>query len=210
MPRRFNVEFGKEFDGTYWTPIEEAEMYVDRKGNQFRVLRCKCRCGVVKDVLLSNITQKKSKSCGCHRTELHTKHGMCGCRLYHIWENMIQRCTNERNDNYPNYGARGVTICNDWVDFAPFYEWSMSNGYSDGLTLDRVNVDGNYSPENCRWATTKEQANNKRDSRFIEYGGMRMTITEWAEHVNMPANRLRSRLDRGWSFEDAISKPKLN
>lgn len=121
---------------------------------------------------------------------------------------MIQRCYNPNNTNYKNYGNRGISVCEEWHHFEVFYDWAVSNGYDDTLTLDRIDVDKNYSPDNCRWATSYEQANNKRSNRFIEYMGERKTVKEWADSLGVPVNRIRSRLSLGWSIEDALTKPR--
>ena len=208
MPKRANITFGEAYGSTYWTPLYEAEPYVDSKGNRFRVLHCKCKCGTEKDVLMSNVTQGKSVSCGCHRSELNSRHNMCNKRLYHIWENMIQRCTNKNHGSYKGYGGRGITVCDEWRDFCAFYQWAMSAGYSDDLSIDRIDVDKGYSPDNCRWATTSQQANNKRSSHFLEWDNKRMTVTQWAEFLNVPPNRIHSRLRSGWGVGDALFTPK--
>ena len=103
-------------------------------------------------------------------------------RLYRIWSHMIRRCYKQKSNDYKNYGARGIIICDDWKNsFLNFYDWSMCNGYNDTLSIDRIDVNGNYEPDNCRWVTSKIQGNNKRNSVVIEYNGEKHTIAEWAE-----------------------------
>ena len=135
---------------------------------------CKCECGKEKIVRSGNLTSGNTRSCGCLRNELVakaskaiTKHGMAkdDLRLYRIWQNMRQRCNNPKHKDYRNWGSRGIRICAEWDDFKAFYDWAMSNGYADNLTLDRINNDGNYEPSNCRWATMKEQQNNRRNNK---------------------------------------------
>lgn len=128
--------------------------------------------------------------------------------MYRIWHGMKDRCLNKKGKNYASYGGRGITICEEWANsFETFRDWAMANGYRDDLTIERKENDGPYSPENCRWATEKEQANNRRSSRFIEHRGETHTLKEWAEIAGMSLEALKYRIDSGWSIEDALTKP---
>lgn len=138
------------------------------------------------------------------------KHGKSKTRLYNIWLNMKARCYNLNNHKYNDYGGRGITICEAWLnDFQAFYDWAMANGYSDDLSIDRIDVNGNYEPSNCRWTDNETQSNNRRSNRFIEYNGKSQTIEQWAKELNVDYKKFHSRLKRGWSIEKAIS-PKNN
>lgn len=106
-------------------------------------------------------------------------------RLYNIWIGMIQRCENPERSKFADYGGRGITVCDEWHDFRKFVSWAKENGYTDGLTIDRKNVDGNYEPVNCRWATLEEQANNKRSNVFLSCFGVVGTIKQWSELLNV-------------------------
>ena len=133
-------------------------------------------------------------------------HGGCGTRLYIVWQSMKQRCNDPNCKSFPNYGGRGISVCPEWKDsFPAFRDWSMSHGYSDELTIDRKNVNQGYSPENCRWATMKEQANNTRRNRRVLYNGISHTVTEWSESTGIAPSCLRARLDRGWNAEKALT-----
>ena len=123
---------------------------------------------------------------------------------------MRQRCGYTSGVAYKNYGGRGVTICKEWDDFQAFYEWAMYNGYADNLTLERKDTNGNYCPENCRWATMKEQQNNRRNNRIVEYGGARYTLSELAKRLNIRPATLAWRIDHGWKVEEFGLLPNLN
>lgn len=123
---------------------------------------------------------------------------------------MIQRCENENDTGYKWYGARGIRLCNEWREsFPKFYNWAMANGYSEGLTIDRIDVNGNYEPENCRWVTMKIQNNNKTDNRIINIDGVSKTLSEWCDFTGMNYNTVMYRLRNGWSDKDALMSPLI-
>lgn len=165
---------------------------------------CKCDCGsITKPITGNNLKNGHVRSCGC----LYKKHEMTGTRIYSIWNSMKSRCNNENTEHYAEYGGRGISVCSEWNDnFKSFYDWSMSHGYSDDLTIDRINVNGNYEPSNCRWATQKEQQNNRRNSIVISYNGKERTLSEWSEELGIDYHKLLMRIKRGWSAEKAFSE----
>lgn len=134
------------------------------------------------------------------------KHGHSNTRLHKIWQNMRNRCRNSNTLDYKYYGGRGIKICEDWNTYTVFEQWAMDNGYSDTLTLDRVDVNGNYCPNNCRWVTRKEQSNNKRNLRIIEYQGKMKTLTQWSEILDIPLATLHRYLKSEKILEKAVDK----
>lgn len=135
-------------------------------------------------------------------------HGKRYTKLYYIWSNMKDRCLNKNCKNYPSYGERGIKICENWLCFEDFYEWSITNGYKEGLSIDRIDNDGDYCPENCRWTTMKQQCYNRRSNHYIEYNGKTQTITQWAEEYGLTEQVLSSRLRKGWDMDKALIEPK--
>lgn len=178
--------------------------------------KCKCDCGnyVTKDhysLLRGSVT-----SCGCLRKSKDCKnyrHGLCNHRTYRIYNGMKQRCFNNNNPDYKNYGARGITICDEWLGedgFVNFYNWAMDNGYNDSLSIDRKNNNGNYCPENCRWIDKKTQQNNTRFNKKITYNGETHTYAEWEEILDNGVSQtdMSHRIKRGWNIERALLTPK--
>lgn len=129
-------------------------------------------------------------------------------RLYVKWCHMIERCNNSHSEHYKDYGGRGITVCDAWRNnYITFRDWAICNGYNESLTLDRIDVNGNYCPENCRWVSHKDQCNNKRNNRLITYKGVTKTMTQWAEAIGMNVGTFKHRLRLGWSVRNAIETP---
>ena len=140
------------------------------------------------------------------------KHGGKGTRLYRIWQMMKNRCHNPRTPRFKDYGARGITVCDEWKDdFQAFYDWAMSHGYSDDLTIDRIVNDKGYSPDNCRWATKLVQGNNSRHNHMVTYQGKTQSLSDWARGLGVSFHLLSNRINNyGWSIERAFTTPKGN
>lgn len=178
--------------------------------------RCVCDCGNEKYVLGYNLTSGATKSCGClHREGLveighkNKRHGDSRSRLYSIWNGMRQRCRGDDPYHVGTYKNRGISVCQEWnTDYLAFKKWALSNGYAPGLTIDRIDNEQGYCPENCRWATPLQQANNKRNNRLQTYNGETHTLAEWERLIGLNRGTLTGRLCAGWTFEKAIIPPK--
>lgn len=172
---------------------------------------CRCECGNEKVVSGSNLITSQTTSCGCvwksTMKDVHTTHGMRHTKIYKIWEAMKRRCDSPKAERYPQYGGRGIKYTPEWSKFEPFYAWALSAGYSEGLSIDRINVDGNYEPSNCQWVTMKQQGYNKTTSRFLTYQGETLTVAEWSEKTGIPYFDLYQRIAKlGWSTERALTQ----
>lgn len=168
--------------------------------------KCRCDCGEELYAAGSNLETGNTTSCGCyHRSRIRT-HGKTKNRVYTIWKAMCRRCAKESAAEFANYGGRGISVCERWKKFENFLE-DMGEP-PDGLTIERVDNEGNYDLSNCRWATYKDQLNNRRNSRFLEAFGKRQTMQQWAEEMKMPTTTLKNRIDRaGWPVERALTEP---
>lgn len=208
---RMNLQ-GKKF-------AELTVLYECGKDKNKQVLwMCECSCGNKTEVTSYRLNKGITRSCGCLRIkaavensknlgESNKTHGMSRTRIYKIHRGMKDRCLKPNDMHFHHYGGRGITVCDEWRnDFMNFYNWSMKNGYNDDLSIDRIDVNGNYEPSNCRWATNQEQGRNKRDNRYITYEGETKTLVEWSEIFKIKAGTLIARIDRyGMTFEEAIS-----
>lgn len=174
---------------------------------------CKCDCGNEVEVWYEHL-KKGQYSCGCYKnkriSERLTKHGKTNTKLFKNWRHMRERCYKQGHKSYKDYGGRGIIVCKEWNDdFMNFYNWAMANGYDENAdfmqcTLDRINVNGNYEPSNCRWISIKEQCNNRRNNRYLEYRGEKHTIAEWSELLKMPQSAIRKRVELGWTDGQAL------
>lgn len=171
---------------------------------------CLCTCGNKFIAEGSNIRQGHTKSCGCLRSRYAKRksHGQINTKLYSKWNSMKTRCNNPNHDSFINYGNKGIEVCEEWNNsFEKFYDWSIDSGYSEGLSLDRVDNSKGYYPENCRWVEFKEQGRNKTNNRLLTYKGKTLCLSEWAETMGLPDYVLRNRLNRGWSVEKSLTTP---
>lgn len=177
-----------------------------RKSRNFWLF--KCDCGKEKVIDKYSVIRGLTTSCGCYaneqRIKKNTKHGLFNTekRLYGCWQDMKNRCYNSHREKYKIYGARGISVCKEWKDdFKAFYDWALSNGYKENLTLDRINVNGNYCPENCRWATYKEQANNTRTNKKITINGITKNLCQWLSEYNISSGSYYNKIRHGLTDE---------
>ena len=177
-------------------------------GRIYYFWKCQCECGNIKYVSTKGLRHGGTKSCGCIHPLIN---GLSHTRLHKIWHGMKRRCYSKTCKNYQHYGEKGVVMCDEWLGddgFLKFYNWSMANGYSEDLTIDRINPEGNYEPSNCRWATKKQQSNNQRNTKRYEYNGKNLSLGEWADETGISRETLYSRVCRmHWPVERALTQP---
>lgn len=191
--------------------IIELESYIGQRFGKLIVIKyshersgyhyfnCKCDCGNENTVQISSLNSGSSKSCGCLLIESHTTHGFSYTRIYRIFAAMLSRCYNSNTIAYKDYGGRGITICDQWYNengFINFYNWSLNNGYNDNLSIDRIDNNLNYSPENCRWTTPINQSNNRRNNHNIDLLGNIFTMSEISRQYNIPYAKLSYNINK--------------
>lgn len=173
---------------------------------------CICECGNHTVVSANNLRSGGTLSCGCYKKERIKEgtviHNGTKTRIYKIYAKMLQRCNNKNDISYLRYGGRGIKVCKEWASsrtgFIEFRNWALANGYSDELTIDRIDNDGNYEPTNCRWVTYKVQANNKRNNKYINYKGETHTMSEWSEITGIPVYKLQYHLSKGKELDTIL------
>lgn len=185
---------------------------LDHISNNHRYYKCKCDCGKMVVVGFAHLRSGAIKSCGClweeNKHEYRKKHGFAKKEpLYSTWRGIKQRCYNKNHSRYKEYGGRGIVMCEDWKNnYLIFRKWALESGYKTGLTIDRINNEAGYYPNNCRWVTNKVQQSNKRTNHFITFNGETKTISEWAYEKGISASLLQARIGKlGWSIEKALT-----
>lgn len=211
--------------------IKSNKEYFDITGKKFNMLTvikrdsirnnsvmylCNCECGNTRIVKAEHLRSGRVKDCGCvsqkiramHISQHVRTHGGSKTRLYTCWSDMKSRCYRQKDKNFCNYGARGIKVCDEWLhSFVNFRDWALSNGYTNELTIDRINVNGNYCPENCRWADIKTQSRNKRNTRFCYYGNIGKTAIEWQEISGLNQFLIyKFSAKHNWHFEEYANK----
>jgi hypothetical protein len=184
---------------------------------------CECECGVIKTIRSDSLVSGNTTSCGClkiiqnginFKTEYRKNNAtrICKTRLYKTWQLMNNRCYNKKTPGYIKYGARGITVCEEWqrqTKFDTFKNWALKNGYNDTLSIERINNNGNYEPENCKWSTNKEQCNNRRSTVKITMNGQTKSVKQWCEYLNLDYGRVINRRQKGISQDKMFSKEDL-
>lgn len=175
------------------------------------LFRCLCDCGKYVIIKGSSLTTGNTKSCGCLAIEsisnINKTHGQSKIKIYKVWLSMNKRCRDFNDISYKNYGGRGIIVCDEWKNsFEAFRDWALNNGYKDKLTIERIDVNGNYCPENCKWATRKEQAKNTRRTHYITYQDKTMNMKDWANYLKIDYHTLANRiLTYKWSIEKSFT-----
>lgn len=194
---------GQRFDRLTVTGLAEGS-----KGA--RRWNCTCDCGAEVVVAGHHLRSGATRSCGCLQRELMSKrstsHGKSRSRTYTIWVRMRDRCANPKNLRFSQYGGRGIAVCDRWQSFGNFL--ADMGECPDGMSIDRIDANGNYEPGNCRWATEKTQQNNRRTNRMITFDGRTQSMSEWAREVGIKPGTLRARIESGWNLEQALNKGK--
>lgn len=177
---------------------------------------CKCDCGKYVERPAVMLKHSKMPSCGCyvkeHTENLNKSHGGRNERLYLVWIDMRRRCYDKKDSNYFRYGGRGIKVCDEWKDYSVFREWAIKTGYDPSArkqqcTIDRIDVDGNYCPDNCRWVDAKIQNNNRRNNKIVEFNGRKQTLKQWADEMCFNYEMVDKRLNAGWDIERAFYQP---
>jgi hypothetical protein len=187
-----------------------AIKFVGYNKSRNSIWECFCECGNIKQALSQNLKRGKTKSCGCYQAECRSsnnlKHGLTDSPTNRTWLSMIQRCNNPQFTSYNNYGGRGITVCDEWMDFEKFVEDMGIR--PDGKTLDRIDNSKGYTRENCKWSTIFEQASNKRNNNFITYNGKKQTLSQWAQETGFSVSTLWARINQlGWDTKKAFTTP---
>ncbi len=174
-----------------------------------RLWECVCSCGGSIVARSYDLRRGLTSHCGCRLgeniSESLKEHGKTRTPIYYAWINMKTRCDNPNYELYHHYGGRGIRYCDSWKDSKKFIKWALENGYSDDLSLDRIDNDGNYEPSNCRWVTMQVQQNNRRNNRMITYNGVTDTMANWSRNLDINYNTLQTKLNRGMAMGEIVN-----
>lgn len=182
----------------------------DANGRKGVYWNCICQCGNSCTVHARALVSGHTKSCGCYNVEIASlpkTHGLCHTNEHAIWKAMRQRCKNKNASNYYRYGGRGIKICEEWNLFEAFYKWCIESGFEAGMTIDRIDNNGNYSPENCRWADRITQGNNKSNNKKIVYRGVPLSLNQIERMTGIDRRTIAYRVKSGWDAEKIVNTP---
>ncbi|MCH5261605.1 MAG: hypothetical protein J1F42_01705 [Lachnospiraceae bacterium] len=200
-----------DLTGRRYGSLVVIELAVDVPGKKKKWF-CKCDCGKKIIVSGSNLQSghtKHCKDCGLKLSnESKVKHGKTRTKIYYVWQGMINRCDRPSHKSYCDYGAKGIFVCDEWHNSKTFIDWALSNGYKEGLEIDRIDTNGSYCPENCRWVDRFENANNKTNNKIISHLGVERTLAEWARFYGVNYKNLSRNLSKGYSLEEAVEREK--
>ena len=205
---------GKQFGN--FTVIGKAPDYIRKNGKHVRRWECKCICGNIRYLTKTALKRGAQNSCGCikpkriigKRLENGVNHGDSHKRLHNTWLGMKARCFNKNEPRYKWYGERGIIVCDEWKnDYLAFKEWALNNGYNDKLTIDRIDNNKGYTPENCRWVDMKTQQNNRRNNHYITFRSETHTIMQWSEITGISYGTILNRIKLGWTTERVLTEP---
>jgi len=210
---RVTIKIGDKFNN-----LTVIERLANQK--QHPMFLCRCDCGKTRKVLGQNLKSGRVKDCGCISQEIrklnisknNKTHGLSKTKLYSCWTGMKSRCFREKDKEYKNYGGRGIVVCEDWIhNFENFYNWAINNGYKEDLSIDRIDVNGNYEPSNCRWISMAEQSYNKRNTRKIYYKGIGKTASEWSKIFNIKSYKIYNNAkSHNWQLESFVKVNNVN
>ena len=218
MPKYHDLS-GQKFNYLTVLSLHHKKQLFNKEGKpngHLYYYECVCDCGKKTIVAASALKRSSVKSCGCYQRKMASeaakissrKHGYRNTRLYREWQSMKGRCYYPSVNGYERYGGRGIIVCSEWKNnFVAFKDWAELHGYKDSLTIDRIDVNGNYEPSNCRWVTKEIQNKNTRRNINITYKGETHNVREWSSILNININTLYDRLRRGWSGEKTLSTP---
>ena len=200
---------GKTFG--YWTVLKKDEPHPGCRNSYWL---CKCTCGEIRSVNRSTLVNGRSQSCGCKPSEkkkgINATHGMSKTRLYHEWVSMRRRCKSENTKDAKTYHDRGIMVCSDWEhSFEAFRDWAVNNGYTDSMTIDRIDNSKGYSPDNCRWVTIEEQQSNKTNNVFIDYNGEKWCLRTLCVKLDFPYKLAHRRYSRAVKAGKTIDAEQL-
>lgn len=211
----FYAEKHQELIGQKFNRLTILDIWKSEENGYYKC-RCRCECGNIRENRLTYVKRGVIKSCGCSKYKYRALPSKNNCvfdgrsahPLHKIWNAMFDRCENPNNPMFPIYGGRGITVCKEWGDFQKFVKWSNSiGGKPDGYSLDRIDPNWNYCPENCRWASAETQQNNKRTNRYLTYNGETLSLSQWSRKLGISRWAIQYRFMQGWSAEDILEIP---